>query len=617
MPLSKHQNCPYPEAPMTRSVTPPSFCSSEQKLHYPACQEPSSQADQNFLEFLPLVNRNEALSSQSLSLPCMNDLRLPQCLSPLEPFASATKHQPIFNNNNLTNHSSKILPQPSLHGRPWLAEKSGPLLFPLSAITSREIKSASSPQDTNNSCRAESDTVKEGGAISAGHQNAAEVKPEHREMKESLSCIQGDTKRGAAVPERRKRKRTSHPQHTAGTLLAEKDVKASDGTKSQISPSVCSVTLSSNSVLEKAIKMTTSSPNMPDTFLGKPDEPSTITAGLREKIRGAGDLSADQTRIRTRGFLKKIQGTPINTSLEKYSFLKPMASRAKIVNEQGVSAPRRKRGRPLKTKLEKSPPAISESKSHGVKSEQQNNNFLHKEEEEEGEKPERRCKKQRRSTSEVEVIPLKKTMSDESTGKAEADNNNNGIIPAEGELVMLKRPRMVILQEFKKLIKRKNSKAVKSKESQDKETTARDVALVESEAKACDSRCGELMKETEVETDITQPQNRDKTEDSHVIFSVTFDKNNNQIFNKSTATCGKPKRNDTNSCISEGTSLSGDERRHPGIPFDALGEEVDKLAAEREQPLKDPDDGKVFVPLIVFVNWQIPKPFLLCSVSKN
>ncbi|XP_044044820.1 uncharacterized protein LOC122872861 isoform X2 [Siniperca chuatsi] len=580
MPLSKSQNCPYPEAPTARSDIPTACYSSGQKLHYPACQETSSQDDQSILEFLPLTNGNEAQASLSFSLPCMDDLRLPRLLSPLEPSTSAAKHQPILSNS--ANHSDKILP--SLHGRPWLTEVPASLQFPLSAITHRENKRASLPQDANCSCWSrqrqkhlelnpqngaswvESCTVEERGTISAGHQNAAELNSHPMKVKESSNCKQGD----AAAPKRRKIKRTSHPQDAAGSLFAWKDVKVSDG---QINLSVCSVSLSSNNVLAKEREMATSSLTMPYKFVRKPSESSAITESLREKTRGPGDLSSDQTRIRTRGFLKKTRETPSDTSLENSSVLKPVARTAKIVYKQEVSLPRRKRGRPPKVKLENNPPesspAITEKKSHNVESEHQIDNNLPKEE---CEKSKRRCKKQRRNRSEVEVIPPKKTTSAESTGEAEPDNNNE-TIPAGRKLGTPKRPRVVILKEFQKLIKHQHSRTRKSKESQDKEKneTARDVEE-------------ELTKETEMDIDVTQSQNRDGIEESHVIFNVTVDKNHNEIFNKS-------QLDDSNSSTSKETSLFGDED-HPLFSFDVLGEEVAKLAAEREQPLKNPDEAR-------------------------
>ncbi|XP_051239876.1 uncharacterized protein LOC127354188 isoform X2 [Dicentrarchus labrax] len=573
-PLSKSLNCPYPEAPTVRSVIPTSLYSSGQKPHYLEHQEPSSQGDQNILEFLPMMNEAESL--RFFSLPCVDDMRLPRCLSPLEPFASAAKCQPILNNS--TDQGEKIQPQPSQNGRSWLTENPGSLQFPLSAITHRENKSVYLPQDTNHSCWRWQKHPENPQNRGTWAESVSEVKSDQSKMKECLKWKQSDTKGDAAEPKRRKRKHTSHPQNAAGSLLAY-DVKVSDGTKSQINLSVCSVSLSSNNVLAKEREMATSALNIPNKFIGIPDEPSAITESSREKTRGAGDLSIDQTRIRTRSFLKKTQETPSDTSLENYLVLKPVACRAKILNKQGVSPVRRKRGRPRKAKLEESYPAISGNNSHGAESEQQIDNNLPKEKEE-GDKTKRRHKRRRRTRSEREVIAVKKAKSAETAGKAEADDNDDRKLDAP------KRQRMVTLKEIQKLIKRQHSKTRKSKESEDKETneTARDVG---GEAKACGSRCEKLFKGTELDIDISQPQNGDRIEEPCV--NVTVDKNHNQIFNKSTAEYSKSRRDDTNSSTSETSLLS--EEYHPVFSFDVLGEEVAKLGAEREQAPRSSDEA--------------------------
>ncbi|XP_035515443.1 uncharacterized protein LOC118326536 [Morone saxatilis] len=589
-PISKSLNCIYPEAPTIRSVIPPSLYSSGQKPHYLAHEELSSQDDENILEFLPMTNGNEAESLRYFSLPCVDDMRLPRCLSPLEPFASAAKRQPILNNS--TNHDEKIHPQPSQNGRSWLTENPGSLQFPLSAITHRENKSVYLPQDTNHSCWSRRWQKHPENPQNRGTwaESVSEVKSDQRKIKECLKCKQSDTKGDAAVPKRRKRKPTSHPQNAASSLLAYNDVKVSDGTLkklkrfSQINLSVCSVSLSSNNVLAKEREMAPSALNIPNKFLGKPDEPSAITESSREKTRGAGDLSIDQTRIRTRSFLKKTQTqtqeTPSDTSLENYLVLKPVACRAKILNEQGVSPVRRKRGRPRKAKLEENLPAINGNNSHGAESEQQIDNNLPKEEED-GDKTKKRHKRRRRNRSEGEVIAVKKAKSAETAGKAEADDNDDRKLDAP------KRPRMVTLKEFQKLIKRQHSKTRKSKESKDKETneTARDVG---GEARPCGSRCEKLFKGTELDVDISQRQNGDGIEEPCV--NVTVDKNHNQIFNKSTAEYSKSRRHDTNSSTSEETSLLSEEY-HPVFSFDVLGEEVAKLAADREQTQRSSDEA--------------------------
>ncbi|XP_071361229.1 uncharacterized protein [Trachinotus anak] len=584
-PLSKSQECLHPEPP-TRSVMPSAFLSAGQKLHYAVFQEPTPQDDQHILELLPL--NNETQSIHSLCLPSMDDLQLPRCLSPLEPSTSSTKHQPAL--NNPLNIGVKI--QPSLHKRPWLTEDPGSLQFPLSAITQRDNKSVSSPQDTNCSCWskqqqenlklnpqnggtwAESCTVKEiekREAVSACEQNAAEWKSDQRRMKE------GDTTRDAIAPKRKKKKCTSHLQDAAGSLLAHKHVKVSDGTKSQINLSVCQVSLSSNNVLAKNTEMATNSLNIASKLAGKPNQLTPVT--------GPG-VNTDLTRIRTRGFLKKAQESS-DTSPDTL-FPITMAHRDKIVNKQRVTS--RKRGRPPKIQLQEftylnNNLVVVEKKNRNEESQQKMDNNLPKADLENGDKTKPRGKKRRinRST-EVGVIPLKKTAGIESNGKPDADIE---IIPDIRKPGTPKRPQMVTLKEFKNLIKRQHSKIRKSKESQETNETVRDA---ENEGMASrDGTCKESTKEIKMDIDITQPQDGGGSDESQVIISVTVDKNHNQISKELTDENNKSQRDDTGNSTGMDTSLFSEAP--PVFSFDVLEEEVAKLAAEREQPLTNPDEG--------------------------
>ena len=640
------QNCPYPEAPTTRSVIPTALYSSGQKTvtaltYYPVCQEPSAQGNPNILEFLPLTNGNEVLSSHPL--PSMDDLQLPPCLSPLD--------LPTINNS--THQSSQSQPHTTLDRRPWLTGNPGPLQYPLSGITHKPNKSASVPQYTNGSgwsrqwhlginpqswgTRATSCTVNEvedRGAISAGPGNVAKPKSDPRIMKESLKkvekieaisagpahvaedksdprkkrkrvkevedigaisaglpnvaeqesssrkktgglkCkqVQDVTIDDAEVPKRRERKRKSRQQE-ASSLLSLECVKVNNGTKEQTNLSIGSL---SNNVLTKAREMADHS----NKDLEKPDEPSTIKEDLREGTRGSRDLKTEQrTRITTRGFLKKTQETPSESSIED-SALKPKACIAQIVNKEGEPV-KRGRGRPKKKKVVMSQPQSSptavEKISQDLNGETQVDiNFA--EEVKDETKP--RSRKRKRNIIKVAAIPLKKTRSDENTVKDVVDDNNV-VIPAGRKCETTQKPQMVNLKEFQKLIKQRHSKASRSKESQENETnrTSRDV---ESEGKECGSRTEKLTK-----MDNAQSQNKDGIEESHV-FNVPVDENHNQIFHKSTEECGQSQRDDAN-----GTGLFGDEPP-PVFSFEFLGEDQAKVPAEREHPLKNPNEGSVF-----------------------
>nr|XP_020451858.1 uncharacterized protein LOC109957942 [Monopterus albus] len=276
MPLTKSQEHLQPEEPTTRPALPSALFSAGQKLHYPAFQESSSQDNQHAFEFVPLITGNETQSLHTVFLPCMDDLGLPRCLSPLGPCTSATKHHAAL--NNPANLGYKIQQQPSPHVQPWLTENPGSLQFPLSAITHRKNASVSLSQDTKCSCWTQRcqehlapnpqnggtwtescavKKVKRGTTICAGQQNGKGLEYDPRKMKESLKCKEGDMIGDAIAP--KKRRHPSHSQHAANYPIAYKNVKVSDGTMGQMNLSVCSVSLSSNNVLVNEREMAASS----------------------------------------------------------------------------------------------------------------------------------------------------------------------------------------------------------------------------------------------------------------------------------------------------------------------------------------------------------------------
>ncbi|XP_026214752.1 uncharacterized protein LOC113161401 isoform X2 [Anabas testudineus] len=438
MPLYKSQESLHPEALATRSVIAPAFFSAGQKQHDPVLNELSRQDSQHILEYLPSVTSTETQSLCTDSLPCIDDLRIPQCLSPLEPCTSATKHHTVLNQANL---GDKVQPQSSLHGRPWLTENSEALQFPLSDIT--HTKSTSLPQ--------------------------------------------GDTAGDTVAPKKRMRMYTSHPQH-AVSLSAYKDLRLGERAKGQISLSVCSVSLSSNNVLAKEREMATSSLTR---FIEKSNQPSFFTERLEEQTKEFG-ADTDQARIRTRGFMKKIHESQSSTSAEKCSVPTSVACRSEIVNN-GETFPRRKRGRPRKAKVEElTPPdrypAVIEISSNS-ESQEQTDKDLSKEDLEEGDKTKRWCiKKTWSKGTEVEV----KSISTESP-KAKPDANNNNIIPAVKKIGTAKRPRLTTLKEFQRLIKLRKSKIRKSKETQETNRTERNAAG--EEIASADSTCNQSSKE--------------------------------------------------------------------------------------------------------------------------
>lgn len=352
---------------------------------YTACQEQSLQEDKGILGFLPLMKGNEAQSSHSLAVPCIDDLLLPPCLSPVEPsFNLVPNHEPVLIS---VSGNDKIQSQPPVHVQPWLTEKPGSLLCPLSAIT---VPSG-----------------EQGEKISASHSITTETSSKNRKMIKPLRCEEEASTGDSLFSPKRKMRRLCHPRAGATSQLAHRE-----GTKNQINLSGCSVSLSSNNVLAKERQMAFRSSNKLES--------STITECQSKRTRRVWDLCTDKTRIRTPDFLNKIKENQSNTNREHSSLLKPVVRTAKIA-PQGRSTPKQKLGHPLKTVLIDD--TISEKNGDRGTSEQQIINILSKEERK-GEK--KRCGKRRRNKNEGEVIAVKKTLT-------AAMDDKSDIIPAVGK----------------------------------------------------------------------------------------------------------------------------------------------------------------------------------------
>lgn len=391
--------------PPTRPVTPTAF--------YSACQEPSSQHSEDILELLPPMSGNKEQSSHSFSSPCMDDLHLPQCLSPLEPFALA-KRQPL--SKDLRSLSYRIQSEPSPDGRP-LPTENPKIHYSKSGQTRTDMKS---PQNLK-----------------------SRVEFNFREMPKDLLCTKDDPTGDVAAQWERNEKRLGHPEDAADSQVAPRVVEVGDGTKTQINLSACSVSLSSNNVLAKEREMAVSS-----------------TDKSSGQSRGTWNFNIDRVQIRTRGFLKKSQEAVCHASRKHFSVLKPKACKAKTVSQEEATTLKRKRGRPSKKRSEEQPAVVSENKSHAVPREQQGDNGLMRIEE--GEK--KRWRKQRRNRSEVEVVPRKRTRG---PGKAELDDNYDAT-PLMRKHTSPKRTGRINLKGFQKFVKHQSSKIRKSNKSQDR-----------------------------------------------------------------------------------------------------------------------------------------------------
>nr|XP_020451793.1 uncharacterized protein LOC109957896 [Monopterus albus] len=249
-----------------------------------------------------------------------------------------------------------------------------------------------------------------------------------------------------------------------------------------------------------------------------------------------------------------------------------------MVNKE-VVLPKQKCGRLQKRKHEECAPknpAVAENESHNGEGPQINKD-LPKEDSDKGDKAKIRCIKRRGNRStEVKTIPLK-TIITESTGKS--DTNNNDISPALRSIGTRRRPQMITLKGSQKLIGLHHCKTRKSKENLETKGTVRDA---ESEGAASrESTFQESTGEMTTVTHIAHPQDGDGGVESPIVVSVLVDENHSHIYNKEEETT---RRNDTVSSTSE-TILFGDE---PVLSF----EDVTKLAAETEQPLKSSAEGK-------------------------
>lgn len=521
MSLSNRQECLPPKATPAGPVLTPASSSAWHKQCDPAFQELSRQDDEQILQYLPSVTGIEMQSLPTVSLLCMDDLRIRQCLSPLKPCTSATKHQTVLNQ---ANRGDNVHPQSSLHGRLWLTENPESVHFPLAFTSHLKTESA---RET----------------VSDGKQDVTELKSNTRKRKQSNK--RGDTAEDAVAPNRKKRMYTGHLQDAA-SLPAYKDARATDGKRAHINLSVCSVSLSTNNVLAKERKIATSSLNISSGFIGKSDQPSTVLERLAEKPKQS-PVNSNQTRIRTRGFMKKAQESPSNISSQKSA---PMPVCTSEIVNNGQAFPRRKPGRPPKSVVKELIPPHS---SPTVAEKSSDSGILPKEVSKEGDKTNRRYIKKKTSvTTAVEA----QTVRTECT-KAKPDaNNNNNIIPAVRKVGTLKQRRMVCLKEFQKLIQLQHWKTRKSKEIQETNGTGPDA-----ESGGIDNGDGARKESSE--------------------------KNHNP---PESAGEEKSQRNSTDSSTSMDVSSFGDS---PTLPC-----EVPQLAEERELPLTNPDEGKMFVPVV-------------------
>ncbi|XP_021175945.2 uncharacterized protein LOC105931456 isoform X2 [Fundulus heteroclitus] len=378
------ENSPYPQA--AGSMLPVSCLSGRKKLHCMASQQQSSLEDQNG-EFLALQHGSESDSPGAFHPPFADASRLPRCLSPLEPGPSAAQPRP---------HPSASV-QPKGYVRPSLQTRSRLPKASRTRKSSSQLLEASSAERSRRREKLPAKTGGEAGFTKRGRKSKPKWKPDPRKRKRSTRGATED----ARPPKRRKL-----PESQKGS---EGLVLDSSGVRDAASP------------------------------LGSPcsDVP------MKERKESCG--AASQTRIRTRSFVKKYQLNGINTISDNCCVLIPVLRRAAVAQKRDPAAPKRKRGRPRKIKMEEAPPErVSTNGEAGGRKEE--------------EKAEQEFHMGRGLLSGARDGEERATSAEDS-GKNAADNAKSGETQ--------KQSWMVTLKEFQKFIKQKHSNTRKATAVQD------------------------------------------------------------------------------------------------------------------------------------------------------
>lgn len=308
-------------------------------------------------------------------------------------------------------------------------------------------------------------------------------------------------------------------------------------------PNFCSVSLSSNNVLARERQITATPSNEP--CIEKMSQMATIDLSVEDKTRTVGKFSSEQMPIRTRSFLKKSQEKK-SENVPKKPASTPSVCRTVVGDEQGIAVPKRKRGRPRKIKLDPPPlhevPAKTETRSCDGTSEQQASSQL-----ETRAGGRKRGRKPKGNTGEAE-----KNESAERSGKAEENDQK--------DLKMRKQSWMVTVKEFQKLMKRQPKKSTENQKTSEP-------AGAEEEGGAPNGSNSDV--------EITESV---KIQDA--------DENHSDLCNTAAAQGNTSQQDGSNSPT--GQEKTSDEDHCSG---DVLEVEVTETSSEKEQLLKNPDQG--------------------------
>ncbi|KAM9819690.1 uncharacterized protein ACBT44_009378 isoform 1-T2 [Syngnathus typhle] len=302
----------------------------------------------------------EAHPLSSFSSPCLNDLRLPRCLSPIDPFTSAEIDNLTANNYQLPRCVE-----------PLLIEHSGLLVFPMAhredeqppLLKTRQncwrkpfLKQLESEPQQSQSCRTLPCMRNAVGACPT----AAERKSYPMKIKPTLIRKKSVALDGIAPPKKRK-VCVDYPPDAIGSNC--------DAYLSTKQLSVCSVSLSRNNVLAKERNMAKGSPKSPTVLSVTQNQLSTTKNHVKERtitVEPPKSTNTSQTRIKTRDFLKTTQGPPSDTCTQSTNANAKVPRFPIASNQVCLFKPKRGR-RPKNTKALFSPntsaPVISKSEN--------------------------------------------------------------------------------------------------------------------------------------------------------------------------------------------------------------------------------------------------------------
>lgn len=348
----------------------------------------------------------------------------------------------------------------------------------------------------------------------------ARVEDDHQRMSE-------DEPRGGAVGAQLacKKKRIGRPEDAYV-------VEVRDGVQTQIHLSPCSVSLSSNNVLAKEREMAVSSSG---------------------KCKGTQNVGTDSSKIRTRGFLKKIQEASCQTNVKEALVSKPVVCVSDTVGNGEVAPFKRKRGRPFSKKRPPEQIVAGASVCHPAPREHQGDHSTTPGEE--GGKKTKR--KRRRNKREAEAVPQKRTRR---AGKAEAGDNRDVALTTKHSS-----PKRTHKMK-RKFAQRSNSTVTARVNRNMDEGTNEPERHDESSQHVCKLIGGKGAAEKQ---DVLTP---------------AVDENFNRLVNT--------EGHEGNSCsfTVEEVSLPCD-----ALQCDVLGEEVGQFPAETKELLQNLGEGKVFV----------------------